>query len=107
MMRAAFGVVDHGSLLAARLIPHAHGHRELRALQNTNWARESLRRGIVFAKKGARENVERANSGRENLETAMRCYQVGIVHPQSFCLLSLGGFALGNMASRIFPVLRS
>jgi tetratricopeptide (TPR) repeat protein len=67
-MTKACQVHEHGSLLGCTMVPANEGYKELRALQNSAWALDSLKRGIAFAKKG----------GADNWENAIKCYQHAI-----------------------------
>jgi tetratricopeptide (TPR) repeat protein len=60
MMRSAYHVNDHGSLLARPSVAPGDTYEELRKLQNANWARETLRLGVTLAKRGSKEDLEQA-----------------------------------------------
>jgi tetratricopeptide (TPR) repeat protein len=53
-------VREHGSLLVRPTIKPDETYKELKKLQNNNWARESLRLGVVHAKRGSKEDLESA-----------------------------------------------
>ena len=53
LLTSAFSINDKGSLLSHTNI--TDNYKSIRVIQNRNWARESVRRGIAFSKRGDEE----------------------------------------------------